>query len=169
MPPTPTCARVRSGPAPLRARTTAGLLGRWGVCAWLVALAACSDSARPPADAGVGDAATLSCTAGTAQCVCSSAGGCEDNLLCISGRCLSSEGPRSPLTDDRPRGPVQALPPALEDAAAPGASGTDAAASDNPDAASGSPPAPAGDPPTEDPPASVPPSAPPDASVDASG
>jgi hypothetical protein len=59
---------------------------------------ACGDSEPEPAPAPVPDAGP-SCERGTLGCVCVGGSGCQDDLLCIAGRCLENQaGPDEPIT-----------------------------------------------------------------------
>lgn len=65
--------------------------------------AACGDDPPPPLpetpDAGP------ACEHGTLDCGCIGGSGCQDDLLCIAGRCLQTEGPSEMSPIRRPRPP----------------------------------------------------------------
>lgn len=77
---------------------------------------ACDDAPSSPA-IETPDAAV--CERGTEACSCVSGGGCRDGLLCIAGRCLTSQADdvadEPPLTRPRPRPPLPG-PGVIEDA-----------------------------------------------------
>jgi hypothetical protein len=113
-----------------------GLLG-WAAClAWL----ACADPDRSSTDTGV-DAAVPDCERGASGCACLANGRCLEELLCITGRCVSTQGRPDPEEPDvvrpgLPRPPVTPAPnPSAGDAAPPPSAGdasalTDASVSD---------------------------------------
>jgi hypothetical protein len=100
--------------SPFWARASRAL---FGVAAGMLAsAAACSDDSAAPvldtsADAGP------PCEQGTQGCACFFGSGCRDGLLCITGRCLMSQGAdevdplpaaRPPLKPSRPAPPLPA-------------------------------------------------------------
>jgi hypothetical protein len=90
----------------------------------------CAEDPPAPVTPPMPDAGPA-CEPGTAGCVCP----CEENLLCISGRCLETEGPREPPVDSRPR-PRPTQPPTIVLDAGPEPAPPDAgpAPSESPDA-----------------------------------
>jgi len=111
-------------------------LGRWCLPLLLGGAllgGACGDSDPEPAPAPVPDAGP-SCERGTLGCICVGGSGCQDDLLCIAGRCLENdEGPDEPITrppQGVPNGPRPAQP---EPDAGPGPA-PDAGSGGDPDA-----------------------------------
>lgn len=75
---------------------------------------ACGDSDPEPAPAPVPDAGP-SCERGTLGCVCVGGSGCQDDLLCIAGRCLENQdGPDEPITQPPQGVPDDPRPPQPE-------------------------------------------------------
>lgn len=87
--PQPVSSRARLAQPARRARLAAVLL------ASVALLAACSESSpsSPPSDAGD---ELPSCELGTEQCACLPNGTCDEPLLCVTGRCVVSQGSREP-------------------------------------------------------------------------
>lgn len=91
-------------------------------------LGACGE--EPVAPLPVIDAGTI-CERGTESCACTASGGCRQGLLCISRRCLPSQGgPSEPPSEPpvRPLPPPRQPPPA-SDGGADDDGGSDAAVS----------------------------------------
>jgi hypothetical protein len=59
----------------------------------------CSE-ARPLPPKGDDDAGAVSCDVGTSGCACDSVTGCRVGLLCISGKCLPTEGGQGGVPND---------------------------------------------------------------------
>lgn len=131
IPPVPLRASVPASPggsAPARAlglrrRARRGLLAVLG--SLLAAGVACGDDPAPPEalpDAGP------ACERGTLDCGCIGGSGCQDDLLCIAGRCLQTEGPSEMGPSTRPRPPPNNPPLTLPDAGVPSSPPPDASA-----------------------------------------
>ena len=95
----------------------------------LVLSSACGDD-PPPAPAVVPDAGPA-CERGTLNCACIGGSGCQDDLLCIAGRCSLTQRdpaepppprPRRPPELDLPEPDAGAGPPAVPDGGAADAS-----------------------------------------------
>ncbi len=124
--PLPAAARAPLvGPASIREPVPLGrALGRRarrGLLAALGALvasgAACADDPAPPLEVVVD--AGPACERGTLDCECIGGSGCQDDLLCIAGRCLQTEGPRDMSPGMRPRPPPNNPNPPVTDAGDP--------------------------------------------------
>jgi len=105
---------VRRGWATVRAVCLLGL-----VCA--SGASACGSDPEPEPAAGVVDAGPQ-CERGSENCACIGGGGCRDNLLCISGRCLLTDREEQPdptPTPSRPRPPAPVEPGELDAGGAP--------------------------------------------------
>ena len=101
----------------------------------LVALlsgSACGGAQAPsgslPADSGP------PCDPGTRACICTTEGTCNDNLICITGRCFDTEG--TPQPDDQSAPTGHAPPPIVYTLDAGSTTATPDAATTNPPDAS---------------------------------
>jgi hypothetical protein len=90
----------------------ARLIGLTGlVC--VASAGACGSDPEPAASVAVADAGPP-CERGSENCACIGGGGCRDDLLCISGRCLLTDRDEQPdptgLPPSRPRPPAPVEP-----------------------------------------------------------
>lgn len=79
------------------------------------------------------DAGVVPCTLGKRACSCSSSGGCDPGLLCMSGRCFDTEGTKFEPPDPvvRPPLPPVVLPTLRDASAPPSDASTDSGSSTN--------------------------------------
>jgi hypothetical protein len=91
--------------------------------ALIASAAGCGDDPAPPLTAAPD--AGPACEQGSEGCACFFGSGCRDDLLCIAGRCLMTQGqgesdpapgPRPPLTPNPPPPPVGGRIPDAGDA-----------------------------------------------------
>lgn len=100
---TPTSNRTLDRPDPCRSLARRLLAAFGAASVALVMSSACGDdpASDPPVTADAGPP----CERGTRNCACIGGSGCQDDLLCIAGRCsLTQDGPDEPAPP-RPRPP----------------------------------------------------------------